>query len=89
MSERSSTALTFPCDFTFKIIGEADKSFEGAVVEIIRNHFPKIGEGAFKLASSKQGKYLSMSVTVHAVSQAQLDAAYQDLSASPHTIFVL
>ena len=79
----------FPCDFTFKIIGQADDAFEGEVMRILRQHFPQMSEGAITMNLSKNSKYLSYSVTIRAISQAQLDAAYIDLSASPLILFVI
>lgn len=81
--------LEFPCEFTFKIIGKANSEFEGLVIAIMRNHFPQMSEGAVTYKLSRQTKYLALSVTVKATSQAQLDAAYRDLTACRQTLFVL
>lgn len=89
MKGEGDNPLSFPCDFIFKVIGNASPEFESEVVTIIRNHFPKLGEAAIKQSKSKNGNYLSLSITVKAISQAQLDATYIDLTASPHIIFVL
>lgn len=89
MKSTDKTLLTFPCEFKFKIIGETESTFEQEVIMILHNHFPRLSEGAIKFSSSKNKKYLSVTATVEAVSQAQLDAAYQDLSASPLVLFVL
>jgi len=85
----SSTKLSFPCQFTFKIIGLANEAFEGEVVVILNKHFPQMGEGAITLKDSKNKKYLSYSVTIEAQSQEQLDAAYTELSKNPKVLFVL
>lgn len=84
-----SAPLSFPCEFIFKIIGESKEEFEAEVITIIRKHFPLLGEGAVRFNSSKNAKYLSLTVTVQASSQEQLDATYQDLSHSPSVLFVL
>jgi putative lipoic acid-binding regulatory protein len=81
--------LTFPCQFTLKIIGLANAEFEGEVQEILRQHFPQLGEGAITMNLSKNGKYLAYTVKVLAISQPQLDATYQDRSASPLVLFAL
>ena len=87
--KEGSSKLSFPCEFTFKVIGKAEKSFEGEVMQIFRQHFPQLSEGAISLNLSKNGKYLAFSIKVTAQSKAQLDAVYQDLSASPHVLFAL
>lgn len=84
-----NTQLTFPCDFTLKIIGHRTPSFEGEVLKILNKHIPQLFEGAFKLKNSTQGKYLSMSVNFKADSQQQLDDLYRELSSNPEVLFAL
>jgi hypothetical protein len=81
--------LTFPCEFTFKIIGLSSAEFEAQVLVLMRQHFPKLGEGAIKLRPSQNGKYIALSVTVEAQSQEQLDGAYQELTDNPLVLFAL
>jgi putative lipoic acid-binding regulatory protein len=89
MSKEGTSSLSFPCQFSFKVIGKAAPEFEGEVLRIFRQHFPQLGEGAIRLAHSKKEKYIAYTVTVQAVSQAQLDAAYLDLSQHPLVLFAL
>lgn len=84
-----STGLTFPCQYSYKVIGLATDEFEAEVLKIFRQHFPHLGEGAIRLAHSKKEKYIAYTVTVEAVSQAQLDATYFDLSKHPLVLFAL
>lgn len=81
--------LTFPCDFTFKVIGLASAEFEGEVLKIFRQHFPQLGEGAIRLNHSKNDKYVALSITVFASSQEQLDETYRSLSNEPQVLFAL
>jgi putative lipoic acid-binding regulatory protein len=83
------SALKFPCDFPIKIMGNANEEFEKTVFSIFRKHFPALKEGALKQRSSQQGKYLALTVTVHAENQKQLDDLYRDLSSSPAVIMAL
>lgn len=82
-------ALTFPCEFTLKIIGYSDQTFESEVLKILNQHFPQLGEGAISLNPSKNGKYLAFTVKAPVSSQEQLDNAYRALSASPYVLFAL
>lgn len=84
-----SGKLTFPCEFTFKVIGLATDHFEAEVLVLIRQHFPKLGEAAVKARNSQNGKYLALSITVDAQSQEQLNNAYQALTDNPHVLFAL
>jgi uncharacterized protein len=85
----TSTLLTFPCEFPIKLMGLASVEFEGAVTRIIRKHIPDIGEAAFRLRYSANGKYLAYTVTILATSQALLDAIYQECTANEYILMAL
>lgn len=89
MDNNERGKLIFPCQFTFKIIGLANKEFEGEVLKILHQHFPQLSENAIRYTVSKNAKYLAYTVNVQATSQAQLDATYQDLSDNPLILFAL
>jgi hypothetical protein len=89
MSSNEKGKLVFPCPFTFKIIGLANEEFEGEVLKIMNQHFPQLSEGAISQKLSKNNKYLAFTITVNAISQPQLDAAYLDLSNNPLVLFAL
>jgi len=81
--------LRFPCIFPLKVMGLASAEFEGAVIQIVRAHAPDLGEGAVKIKHSKENKYESLTITILAQDQAQLDAIYHDLAACEHVIMTL
>jgi putative lipoic acid-binding regulatory protein len=82
-------ALTFPCEFPIKVIGKADLEFQANVLQTVRKHFPQLGEAAAVTHYSKHNQYLSLTVTIQASSQEQLDAIYRELNAQPKVIMVL
>lgn len=84
----SRPALQFPCDFPVKAFGRVE-GFEALVVEIVRRHAPDLAEGAVCVRRSRAGTYLAVTVTIRAVSQAQLDAVYRDLSSSEAVMMAL
>ena len=88
-NSKHSSPLKFPCDFTFKIMGKANDDFERAVLTIMKKHFPKIKENAIQQRHSKGKSYLSLSITVKAENQQELDAAYRELSACKEILFTL
>lgn len=88
MNEKE-TLLEFPCHFPIKAMGRADGEFESLVVELVRKHVPDLGEGAVQIRDSKGGKYISVTVTVHAKSREQLDAIYQELTACEQVVMAL
>lgn len=89
MSESKVSLLEFPCDFPIKAFGRGGTDFDLRVVEIVRRHAPDLGENAVSSRPSTGGKFAAVTVIVRARDQAQLDAIYRDLSASPDIIMAL
>ena len=73
--------MEFPCSFPIKVMGKAADDFDMLVVEIIRKYHPDVTEGAVKTRPSREGKYISVTVTINAQSREQLDNIYLDLTA--------
>jgi putative lipoic acid-binding regulatory protein len=83
------TLFEFPCNFPLKIMGAADAGFVQSVVEVVLKHARDFDAESVETRPSKAGNYLSLTCTVRAVSQAQLDALYRDLTAHPMVKVVL
>ena len=81
--------LTFPCEFIIKVFGVASNEFEATVMTIIRDHIADIREDAFRSRPSKDGKYVAMTITIHANSREQLDNIYRDLTKNPLVLMAL
>lgn len=89
MSEQQPPGMAFPCRFRIKAMGLDENDFDLLVVQIIRRHCPVIGEGAVSTRSSRNGKYLSVTVEIEAQSREQLDAIYDDLTAHERVLMRL
>ena len=76
----SDTLLEFPCTFPIKAMGRSEAGFDDLVVEIVRRYAPDLREGAVKTRASRQGNWISVTVTIQATSKRQLDAIYQALT---------
>lgn len=87
--ETEESLLKFPCEFPIKAMGEAVEDFDVLVVSLIRRHCPDLSEGSVKSRSSKGGRYLSVTVTIQAQSQEQLDRIYMDLTAEKRILMAL
>lgn len=85
----AETLLDFPCDFPLKVMGAAKEGYAQAVVEVVTRHAPDFDAAQVQMRPSKAGNYLSLTCTVHAVSQAQLDALYRELTSHPMVRVVL
>lgn len=81
--------LTFPCDFPIKVIGEVTAAFEPDVLAIARRHHPELKATSVTTKPSAGGKYLAITIIVHADSQDMLDALYEELSKHPDAKMVL
>jgi uncharacterized protein len=83
------TIMEFPCHFPIKVMGMAEDGFDVLVVEIVRKHAPDLAENAVKSRFSKEGKYISITVTVKAYSKQQLDNIYLELTAHEKVLWAL
>ena len=81
--EERTTLLEFPCAFPVKIMGEAREGFADAMLEIVLRHAPDFVAASVEMKASSSGKYVSLTCTITAVSQAQLDDLYRDISSHP------
>lgn len=81
--------LEFPCEFPVKVLGMRSDDFAQTVVDIVLRHAPDFAADGVEMRVSRGGRYLSVTCTVHAVSRAQLDGLYRDLTAHPAVRMVL
>ena len=82
-------AIAFPTAFPIKIMGRREGGFAQSVLEIVLRHAPDFQASTVEMRPSRQGKYLSLTVTVNATSREQLDALYRDLCDHPTVVMVL
>ena len=81
--------LTFPCQFPMKVMGRREDGFAQTVSEIVLRHADDFHPETIEMRSSKNGRYLSLTVTINARSREQLDALYSELSKHPMVMMVL
>ena len=85
----TASLLDFPIAFPIKIMGRREGGFTKAVLEIVLRHVPDFVPGTLETRPSREGKYISLTATVNATSQAQLDALYRELCDHPTVVMVL
>ncbi len=88
-NHEKQSLLNFPERFPIKIFGVQGDAFTDAVKTIIHRHVEDPDILSWQSNESSQGKYLAVSITITARSQAQLDAIYMDLSANEHVKMAL
>ena len=85
----ASSPLAFPCDFPIKVMGRKQPGFAQAVTDIVRKHAADFDPATVELRPSRQGRYLSVTCMVRAISREQLDALYRELCDHPAVVMVL
>lgn len=78
MSDES--ALEFPCEFPIKMMGRDTPEFRATARALVEKHTGAVDDGAVQAASSRNGRFVSVTVTITATSKRQLDEIYQDVS---------
>lgn len=76
----TESLLEFPCEFPIKMMGRDNLKFRDAALQVIERHTGPIDDDAIRLSPSSRGNFLSITVTITATSQLQLDNIYRDLS---------
>lgn len=87
--EPKESLLTFPCVFPMKIMGRREDGFAQAITEIVLRHAPDWHPQTIEMRTSKNGRYLSLTVEINAKSREQLDGLYSELSKNPLVLMVL
>ena len=87
MSEES--ALQFPCSFPIKMMGRDTREFREIARALVERHAGAVEDDAVQAALSRKGNFVSVTVTITATSQAQLDAIYRDVSEHEDVLLAL
>ncbi len=72
--------IEFPCEFAIKVMGAAIPEFHSCIDVIAKKHDPEFVSEQTKQKNSKTGKYVSLTLNIHAKDKPQLDRIYQDLT---------
>ena len=81
--------IDFPCEFPVKVMGAAIPEFHTRIHEIAKQHDADLNEEHTKIQHSKTGKYVSLTLNIHAVDKPQLDALYSDLTSCELVLWAL
>ena len=87
MSDES--LLEFPCDFPIKIMGRESDEFHQLARQLVEKHTGPLAEDAVASSLSRKGNFVSVTVTVNAQSQQQLDDIYRELTAHDDVLMAL
>lgn len=85
----SDSPLKFPTEFPIKIMGRDTPEFHAVVEDILNRHAGPFSELPVKHQPSREGRFVSVTITITAQSRAQLDALYRELSAHELVLMAL
>ncbi len=75
-----ATALEFPCEFPIKMMGRESAEFRATARGIVEKHVGAVADEAVQASLSRNGRFVSVTVTITATSKQQLDDIYQDVT---------
>ena len=81
--------IDFPCDFPVKVMGASVPEFHHCIDAIAKKHDPDFLPDETKQKNSKTGKYVSLTLNIHAKDKKQLDSLYQELTDSELVVWAL
>ena len=87
MAEES--VIEFPCDFLIKMMGRDTTEFRATARGLIEKHTGPVADEAIQVNLSGKGNFVSVTVTVTATSQQQLDDIYRDVSGHDDVLMAL
>ncbi len=83
------TLLEFPCDFPIKMMGRDTPEFRELARELIEKYTGPLDNNAIQATLSRNGKFVSITATINAQSQQQLDDIYRAISAHEDVLMAL
>lgn len=83
------TLLEFPCDFPIKVMGRENAAFHATARALVEKHTGPLDDARFQSSLSRNGRFVSITVTVPADSQQQLDAIYREITAHDDVLMAL
>lgn len=81
--------IDFPCDFPVKVMGADTPEFHTCITKIAKKHDIEFVTDETKLKISKTGKYVSLTLNIHAKNKAQLDCLYEELTGHELVLWAL
>lgn len=81
--------MEFPCSFPIKLMGRETDEFRRTVRELVEKHTGPLADDAIESSLSRNGRFVSVTITVIAQSREQLDNIYRDATAHGDVIMAL
>ncbi len=83
------SVISYPLEFPIKVMGLNQPGFLPAMTAVFRKHAPDFDPSTIVSRPSREGKYVSLTMSIMARSREQLDALYRELSDHPMVTMAL
>lgn len=82
--------IEFPCaNYPIKVMGDSGPELKQLVIEVFTRHAADFQPANVKVKASSKGTFQSLTVTIEATGEPQLQAIFDDLKTSPLVKMVL
>ncbi len=89
MEEEKSVKIEYPCAYPIKVMGLNEDGFIACVVDVVKLHDRTFVPETITQRESRNGKYLSIKVTITATGPEHINALFNDLKATGRVVMVL
>lgn len=89
IENKGASLIDFPTPFPVKVMGKDEEGFVHSITKLAKEFDPSYDASTVELRPSSNGTYLSVTVTILATSQEQLDNFYRALTSNPKIKYVL
>ena len=83
------SVIEFPCEFPIKMMGRDTPEFRQTMRTIVESHAGHVDDSRVQSAVSRNGSFVSVTITITATSQQQLDDIYREISARDDVMMAL
>ncbi|GHE19868.1 YbeD family protein [Halomonas urumqiensis] len=74
--------ITFPCPYSLKVVGDAAEDFAAMVCQVVSRHDPQFDGGDIEVVPSRNGRFVSVRLTIRATGEPQIQALFAELKAT-------
>ena len=82
MSQQEPPKIEFPCDYPIKVIADSHDEARGLVMDVMQRHAAPLAENCVSERLSREGRFMSMTITITATGVEQLESIHVDLKAT-------
>ncbi len=83
------TLLEFPCAFPIKIMGRESAEFHVLARALVEKHAGPVADDAIYSSLSRNDSFVSITITITAQSQQQLDDIYREITSHDDVLMAL